>query len=68
MATDAVSYPLSPVAVPANLAWPAVRKVQSLPGMAAATSMDGTDRDGGRSERLQARAPEMALIREAPAG
>ena len=79
MATEAASYPISPVALPATLAWPAARKVQSFPGMAGATA-NGTSRDGagpdgeGRNgisrvqERLQARAPEMELIREAQAG
>ena len=77
MGMDAVSYPLSPVAVPASLAWPEVRKVQSFPGMATTEATGRTDRDGtgagsnGLSraqERAQARAPEMELIREAQAG
>ena len=80
MATEAVTYPISPVALPASLAWPAARKVQSFPGMGGATAGNGTNRDGvGRDgadrngiskaqERLQARAPEMELIREAQAG
>ena len=73
MATDVVSYPLSPAAGTitgaAGLTWPAarpsVRNVQSLAGMALTTTMDG-----GKSaqDRLQARAPEMELIREAQAG
>ena len=41
MATDAVSCASSPVAVPAALVWPAVRKVQSFPGMTASTAMNG---------------------------
>src|SRR5580698_4672141 len=65
MGTDAVSYPLSPAAGAANLAWPSARAVQSLAGMAATTAMNG-----GKSahDRLQARAPEMELIREAQSG
>jgi len=65
MGTDAVSYPLSPAAGAANLAWPSARAVQSLSGMAATTAMNG-----GKSahDRMQARAPEMELIREAQSG
>ena len=48
MATDAVSYPLSPIAVPASLAWPTARKVQSFPGMRAPEATDGTNREAGR--------------------
>ncbi len=65
MATEAVSYPSSPAAVAGTFAWPATRKVQSSAGMAASRAMDGPDR---AQERLQARAPEMELIREAQAG
>ena len=75
MAADAVSYPTSPVAVAGSLAWPEVRKVQFVPGMAGTTAMNGADRDGaGRGaasraqDRAQARAPEMELIREAQSG
>jgi RNA polymerase sigma-70 factor (ECF subfamily) len=75
MATDAVSYPLSPAALPANLAWPTALKVQSLPGMSATEATDGTGRNAANrasasraQDRLQARAPEMELIREAQAG
>jgi len=70
MATDAAIYPLSPVAVPAALAWPVARRVQFSPGMAATTTTDGANRGGALTaqERLQARAPEMELIREAQAG
>jgi RNA polymerase sigma-70 factor (ECF subfamily) len=64
MATDAVSYPNLPVAVPAVSAWPAGRKVQSFPGMSA-TAMDGAKK---AQERARAREPEMELIREAQAG
>ena len=64
MATDAVSYPISPAAVPAALAWPTGRKVQSIPGMSA-TAMDGAKK---AQERARAREPEMELIREAQAG
>ncbi len=83
MASDAVSYPLSPVALQAGLAWPAARpvaqKVQSFPGMSATEATGGTSREAGRSgasrpnagrtqDRMQDRAPEMELIREAQAG
>ena len=65
MATDAVIFPASPVRVPAALGWPASRKVQSSPGMAAPRAMDEPK---SAQERMQARAPEMELIREAQAG
>jgi len=74
MATEAVSYPISPAALPASLAWPGAPRVQSFPGMGATAtngpSRDGADRNGisRAQERLQARAPEMELIREAQAG
>ena len=65
MATDTLSCASSPVAVPAALVWPAVRKVQSFPGMTASTAMNGQK---SAQDRAQARAPEMELIREAQAG
>ena len=65
MASDAVSYPLSRAAGAASLAWPTARGVQSLAGMDATTAMNA-----GKTaqERMQARAPEMELIREAQSG
>ena len=70
MATDGVVFPVSPVAVSPALAWPSVRRVQSSSGMATTRAMGGTGRDGAsrEAERLQARADEMELIREAQAG
>jgi len=65
MATDATIYPHSPVSLPAALAWPTARKVQSSAGMAASRGIDGVK---SAAERMQARAPEMELIREAQAG
>ena len=65
MATDAVIYPTSTVASSSGVAWPAARRVQSFPGMAATTAIDGPK---GGQDRLQARAPEMELIREAQNG
>src|ERR1035441_9231327 len=58
MATDAVTYPISPAAGAGGLAWAASVGVQSIAGMGSATTMDG-----GKSaqERLAARAPEMEL-------
>jgi RNA polymerase sigma-70 factor, ECF subfamily len=75
MAADAAIYPTSPVAVPARAAWPVagriagpvLGKVQSIPGMTATTTMDGP-KNGSAQDRLQARAPEMELIREAQSG
>ena len=70
MATDGVVYPVSPAGVSPGLAWPTTRRVQSSSGMAATRAMGGTGRDGASrdAERLQARADEMELIREAQAG
>ena len=65
MATDAVIYPDSPVRGPAGMVWPAARRVQSSSGMAATRATNGAKT---AEERMQARAPEMELIREAQAG
>jgi RNA polymerase sigma-70 factor, ECF subfamily len=65
MATDAAIYPISPVQVPAGMAWPAARKVQSWQGMTATRAMD---KPKSAEERMQRRASEMELIREAQAG
>ncbi len=54
----------SPAAAQVALAWQASRRIQSFAGMAT-RAMDGPDR---AQERMQARAPEMELIREAQAG
>jgi RNA polymerase sigma-70 factor (ECF subfamily) len=73
-ATDAISFSMDPGHAAAALAQPAGRKVQSSPGMAATRAMGGAGReragdDSGRAqERIQARALEMDLIREAQAG
>src|ERR1700690_3323907 len=70
MAIESASYPTPPAGIPASLAWPATRRVQSSPGMAAQRAIDGPKRVGTTQaqERLQARAPEMELIREAQGG
>jgi RNA polymerase sigma-70 factor (ECF subfamily) len=75
MAADAVALPITPARLPATLAWPAGRRVQSSAGMSATRAMGGTNREGaGRdtaaqgTERLQAREAEMDLIREAQSG
>src|SRR3974390_2360863 len=65
MATDAVSYPTSTVGRAPALAWPTEGRVKSSRSMSATTAMDGSNRGQGR---LQSRAPEMELIREAQAG
>ncbi len=65
MATDAVIYPNSPVRGPAGVVWPMARRVQSSSGMAATRANNGAKT---AEERMQARAPEMELIREAQAG
>jgi RNA polymerase sigma-70 factor, ECF subfamily len=75
MATDGVSYPVSPVGISPTVGWPTARKVQSSAGMAATRAMGGAGRDGagpdaaGKEQaRLQARADENELIREAQGG
>jgi len=70
MATDGIGYPVSPAGVAPGLAWPSARKVQSSAGMTASRAMGGTGRDGANreEERLQIRAAETELIREAQAG
>ena len=65
MATDAAIYPTSPVQLPASVAWPAARTVQSLQGMAA--TREKNERESAE-ERMQARASDAELIREAQAG
>jgi RNA polymerase sigma-70 factor (ECF subfamily) len=65
MATDAAIYPTSPVQLPAVVAWAAARKVQSSQGMAATREINERK---SAADRMQARAPEMELIREAQAG
>lgn len=65
MATEAAVFPSSSVRSPATMVWPAGRKVQSSPGMAVTTATNGTK---SAQQRMQDRAPEMALIREAQAG
>jgi RNA polymerase sigma-70 factor (ECF subfamily) len=67
MATNAAIYPTFPARASAGMAWPAARKVQSFPGMAATKAINGTDRESAEA-RMRARAPEMELIREAQAG
>jgi len=70
MAAEAITFPVSPAQAVGVLARPAGRRVQSSAGMAEIRTMGGTNRDKARSEkdRLQARADEMELIREAQAG
>ncbi len=65
MATDAVIYPVTQVHGSAGVVWQAARRVQSSSGMAATRATNGTKT---AAERMQARAPEMELIREAQAG
>ena len=65
MATEAISYPSLNVGPAVAMAWPAAKPVQSFPRMAATTAMDGAKR---AQERLEARAPETELIRQAQAG
>jgi RNA polymerase sigma-70 factor, ECF subfamily len=79
MATDAISIPMNPsmslAQAAGTLAWSAAGGVQSSPDMAASRAMGGARRQNpGQDEasraqsRLQNRALEMDLIREAQAG
>ena len=65
MAIESTTYPTSPAVTPGALVWLTAGRVQSSLGMAATRAMDGPNRE---QERLQARAPEMELIRQAQAG
>ena len=65
MATEAAIYPTSPAHARAAFAWPAAGRVQSFPGMAASTATNGAK---SAQQRMQDRAPEMELIRQAQAG
>jgi RNA polymerase sigma-70 factor (ECF subfamily) len=65
MATDVAIYPTSPVQLPASVAWSAARTVQSFQGMAA--TREKNERESAE-ERMQARASDAELIREAQAG
>ncbi len=68
MVTDAISLPIKPNT--GAFAWPGSRRVQSSAGMAVSRAMGGANRQkaGRGQERLQERAEEMDLIREAQAG
>ena len=73
MEADAMSFPLAPVYAAGYLARPAGRRVQFFPGMAATRAMGGASRQGKddavrNRERVQSRAHEAELIREAQAG
>lgn len=74
MAADAAILPISPVAGARAFAWPGGRRVQSTPGMAVPKAVGGTNREDSREkagrtpDRLQVRAEEMDLIREAQTG
>lgn len=69
MATDAVPYPGSTVVPSKAFSWASARAVQSTQrvdsGVAATRAMEKPDRG---QDRLQARAPETELIRQAQAG
>jgi RNA polymerase sigma-70 factor (ECF subfamily) len=72
MAADATSVSMTLQRAASILAWPAQRQVQSHPGMDVTRAMGGASRpedDASRREqRVQSRAHEMDLIREAQAG
>ena len=71
MAADATSVYMTLQQAAATLAWPATQKVQSHPGMDATRAMGGArpeDDAGRKQQRLQSRAHEMDLIREAQSG
>ena len=73
MEADAIGFPLASVHATGVLARPTGRRVQSSPGMAAARTLGGASRqnedEASRNQgRMQARAHEAELIREAQAG
>ncbi len=74
MTADAAVLPLTPAPAGGAFAWPGRRRVQSSPGMAQSKAMGGSNRETGREkanrtqDRLQVRAEEMDLIREAQGG
>ncbi len=75
MATDSIGVsmtlrPMSLAQAASTLAWPAVGRVQSTPGVAATRAMGGASREEAsrNQERVQSRAHEMDLIREAQSG
>jgi RNA polymerase sigma-70 factor, ECF subfamily len=69
MATDAVRYPVPAASTAAALPWPLAGGVQSSQrterGLAASRAIDNPNRS---QNRLESRAPETELIREAQAG
>ena len=69
MVSDAVPYPIPTATPAAAFPWVPARAVQSTPrvdsGVAATRAMDKPDRG---QDRLQSRAPETELIRQAQAG
>ena len=69
MASDAVTYPVHPLAPAASLPMAAAGAVQSTPrtgnGLTASRAIDNPNR---AQSRLESRAPETELIREAQAG
>jgi RNA polymerase sigma-70 factor (ECF subfamily) len=65
MAANAMIFPVFPVESAAGLAWAAGRRIQSTSGMAATKAMNG---EKSAEERMQARASEAELIREAQSG
>jgi len=69
MASDAAVLSTFPVMPAAILAAPPARRVQSSPGMAGMTASNGANAAQSRMQsRVQDRAPEMELIREAQSG
>jgi len=70
MPADAVVLPLPGKSVTETFAAPASRRVQSSAGMAVSRAMGGANREKAprAQDRLQDRAEEMDLIREAQAG
>jgi RNA polymerase sigma-70 factor (ECF subfamily) len=70
MTADAASLPISPIHADGVFARPARLRVKSSADMAATRAMGGANRDGADrgNERLEARAAEMELIRDAQAG
>ena len=70
MAADAAGFALNPASMAGNGAWPGVRRVQSFPGMAVSKAVGSASRGKAdqTQDRMQGRAEEADLIREAQAG
>jgi RNA polymerase sigma-70 factor, ECF subfamily len=69
MAIDAVTFPVRSLSQAASLPWPAAGAVQSTPGTGRSLTVSRAMENPNRGQsRVESRAPETELIREAQAG